>query len=178
MKPEDVSTLFSDLGSTFEPIIGQPTDFDIVKMREVISEVLYQIPYDDKKGEHNLVGLIQDKESYTVEYKSAFPTPKKPGIYDPTIIETTKDAVRAQKEAIHKAKHQDSDFFEATERGTHQFTMTAVADTYIHELKLPKFLYTKVKPKTQPYSPSVNVWRPSHPRCPCTPRGNSQRPQK
>jgi hypothetical protein len=147
MKPEDVSLLFTDLGSNFEPIIGQPSDSDIVKMRENISEVLYQIPYDDEKGEHNLVGLIQDKESYTVEYKSSFPNPKKPGIYDSTIIETTKDAVRDQKEAIHKAKRQDYDFFEAEERGTHQFIMTVVTDTYIRELKSPKFFYTNIKPK-------------------------------
>ena len=78
MKPADVSILFADLGSKFEPIIGQSTDSDIVKMREVIYEVLYQTPYDDDKGEHNLVGLIQDKKSYTVEYKYAFLTPKKP----------------------------------------------------------------------------------------------------
>ena len=74
MKPEDVSILFTDLGSTFEPITGQPTDSDIVKMREVISEVLYQIPYDDDNGVHNLVGLIQDKESYTLEYKAPPPS--------------------------------------------------------------------------------------------------------
>ena len=76
-------------------------------MREHISEVLYQIPYNDDNGVHNLVSLIQDKESYTVEYKDPFPTPKKPGIYDSTISGTAKDAVRAQTEAIHKAKRQD-----------------------------------------------------------------------
>ena len=60
MKPEDVLLLFTDSASTYEAIIGQPSDSDIVKMRERISEVLYQIPYDDEKGIHNLVGLIQD----------------------------------------------------------------------------------------------------------------------
>ena len=128
MKPEDVSILFTDLGSNFEPIIGQPSDSDIVKMRENISEVLYQIPYDDENDVHNLVGLIQDKESYAVEYKAPFPTPNKLGIYDPTIVETTKDAVWAQKEAIHKAKRQDYAFFEAAERGTRNFIMTIMSD--------------------------------------------------
>ena len=93
MKPEDAPLLFADLASTYEAIIGQPSDSDIVKMREVISEVLYQIPYDDEKGIHNLVGLIQDKTSYLAEYKKAFTSPTKPGIYDPSIIESTKDAV-------------------------------------------------------------------------------------
>jgi hypothetical protein len=82
-----------------------------------------------------------------LEYKTAFPTPKKPGIYDPTISDTAKDAFRAQKEAIHKAKRQDYAFFEAAEQGTRQFIMTLVADTYIRELKSPKLYYTRVKPK-------------------------------
>ena len=89
MKPEDVSILFADLGSTFEPITGQPIDSDIVKMREVISEVLYQTPYDDEHGVHNLVGLIPDKESYSKEYTDPFPIAKKPGIYDSTISNTS-----------------------------------------------------------------------------------------
>ena len=67
MKPEDVPLLFAEMASTYEPIIGQPSDSDIVKMGEVISEDLYQFPYDDEKIIHNLVGLIQDKGSYAVE---------------------------------------------------------------------------------------------------------------
>ena len=58
MKPGDVPLLFAELASTYEPIIGQPSDSDIVKITEVLSEALYQIPYNDEKGIHNLVGLI------------------------------------------------------------------------------------------------------------------------
>ena len=85
MKPEDVPLLFADMVSTHEPILGQPSESDIVKITEVLSEALCQIPFDDEKGVHSLVGLIQDKESYTTDYKESFPTQKKPGIYDPTI---------------------------------------------------------------------------------------------
>ena len=92
MKPEDAPLLFAELDSTYEVIIGQPSDSDIVKMREVISEALYQIPYNDEKGIHNLVGIIQDKTSYLAEYKKSFTSPTKPGIYDPAIIESTNDA--------------------------------------------------------------------------------------
>ena len=129
MKPEDASILFADLVSTFESISGQPTDSDIFKMREVISEVLYQIPYDDENGVHKLVVLIQDKESYSKECSAFFPNANKPGIYDSTISDA-KDAVRSQKEVIHKAKRQDYAFFWAAERGTHQFIMSVVTDTY------------------------------------------------
>ena len=147
MKPEDVPLLFAELASSYEAIIGQPSDSDIVKMREVISEDLYHIPYDDEKGIHNLVGLIQEKMSYLAEYKKAFTSPTKPGIYDPEIIESTKDAVRSQKEAIHKAKRQDYKFFTEAERAVRNIIIAVVSDTYIRELKSPKFFYTRVKPK-------------------------------
>ena len=68
MKPEVVPLRVSAMASTYEPILGQPSDSDIVKITEVLSEALYQIPFDDEKGIHNLVGHIQDKESYLVEY--------------------------------------------------------------------------------------------------------------
>ena len=133
--------------STYEPILGQPSNSDIVKITDVLSEALYQIPFDDEKGVHNLVGLIQDKESYTTDYKEAFPSPKKPGIYDPIITEGTKDSIRAQKEAIHKAKRQDFKFVTAAERGVRNFIIAVVADTYIRDLRSAKYFYTKVKPK-------------------------------
>ena len=147
MKPEDVPLLFADLASTYEDIIGQPSDSDIVKMREVISEALYQIPYDDEKGVHNLVGLIQNKGSYATEYSAAFTNPKNPGIYDPSITENTKDAVRAQKEAIHKAKHQDCKFFAEAERAVRNFIIAVVPDTYIRDLNSSTYFYTRVKPR-------------------------------
>ena len=90
MKPEDVPILFAELASTFEPISGQPSDSDLVKITEVFSETLYQIPYDDEKGIHNLVGIIQDKASYLADYKALFPVQKKPGIYDITIKKRAK----------------------------------------------------------------------------------------
>ena len=73
MKPEDVPILFAELASTFEPISGQPSDSGLVKITEVLSEALYQIPYDNETGVHNLVGLIQDKTSYLADYSEAFP---------------------------------------------------------------------------------------------------------
>ena len=147
MKPEDVPLLFAEMASTFEPISGQPSDSDLVKITEVLSEALYQIPYDNETGIHNLVGLIQDKVSYLADYKEAFPAQKKPVIYDPTITDSRKDAIRAQKEAIHKAKRQDFKFFAEAERGVRHFIIAVVSDTYIRDLRPAKYFYTKFKPR-------------------------------
>ena len=145
MKPEDVPLLFAEMDSTYEPILGQPSDSDIVKITEALSEAMYQIPFDDQKGIHNLVDLIQDKISYTAAYKEAFPTQKKPGIYDTTITDSTNDSIRSQKEAIHKAKRQDFKFFAEAERGVRNFIIAVVSETYIRDLRHSKFFYTKVR---------------------------------
>ena len=89
MKPEDAPLLFAEMASTYEPILCQPSDSDIVKITEVLSEALYQIPFDEEKGIHNLCGLIQDKVSYLADYGAAFSSQKNPGIYDPSITEGT-----------------------------------------------------------------------------------------
>ena len=68
------------MASTFEPILGQPTDSDIVNITEILIEALYQIPFDDEKGIHNLVGIILSEATYLADYKAAFPPQKKPGI--------------------------------------------------------------------------------------------------
>ena len=41
MKPEDAPLLFAEMASTYEPILGQPSDSDIVKITKVLSEALY-----------------------------------------------------------------------------------------------------------------------------------------
>ena len=40
MKPEDAPLLFAEMASTYEPISGQPSDSDIIKITEVLSEAL------------------------------------------------------------------------------------------------------------------------------------------
>ena len=85
MKPEDVTIQFADSESTFEPISGQPTDSNLVEICEVISQILFLVPYNEVDGIRSLIGLIQKPAAYTSEYKAAPPRPKKPGIYDTKI---------------------------------------------------------------------------------------------
>ena len=38
--PEEVKTLFSDLADTYTVIVGQPTDDDVKRLRETITNLL------------------------------------------------------------------------------------------------------------------------------------------
>ena len=90
MKPEDVPLLFAEMASEFEPIIGQPTDSDIVNITEILIEALYQISFDDEKGVHNLVGIILAPAAYLADYKEAFP-------FKRNRASTTHPSLRTQK---------------------------------------------------------------------------------
>ena len=92
-------------------------------------------------------GLLLGSDGIFCALSEAFPSQKKLGIYNPSITEGTKDAIRAQKEAIHKAKRQDYKFFAEAERGVCNFIISVVSETYIRDLCHAKYFYTKVKPK-------------------------------
>ena len=62
-----------------------------------------------------------------------------PGIYDTTIPDESTDDLRATKEAVNKAVRSNYGLFEAGERGTREFILEVVEDTYIHDLKSSRF---------------------------------------
>ena len=97
----------------FDVISGQPNDTDIVRLTEAIAQIMFLVPYDEVNTSHSLIGLIYSKADYMEDNIDEFPRPTKPGIYDMTIAANAKDAVRAMKEAVHKAVCRDYALFEA-----------------------------------------------------------------
>ena len=63
-----ITALFATLTEAFTPIVGQPTDDDIFRMREVLMPALNDLQYDMMPAPnaitHNLVRLIQESTSY------------------------------------------------------------------------------------------------------------------
>ena len=146
MKPEELATQFAEATLSFDQIIGQPTDSDIVRIYEALAQILLPIPYDEAHADHNLIGLVYSEAEYMAEYIDAFVTPSKPGIYDKDIPEDATEGVRARMEAIHKAVRRDYGLYEAAERGARQFIIDVVEETYIRDLKHNRLFYTQVKP--------------------------------
>ncbi len=77
MTPEEITALFATAATTFQPIIGQPTDDDLTALRDVLYPLLLDIPYDEDGAHprHNLIGLIEPTGSYTTTWGAAFPIP-------------------------------------------------------------------------------------------------------
>ena len=142
MKPGEIVTQFAEAILSFDNIIGQPTDSDIVRLFETMAHILLTIPYDEAHAKDSLIGLIYSKAEYMAEFTLEFIHPTKPWIYDTTIPNDTTDGLRAMKEAVHKLVRSNYGLYEAAEQGAHQLILEVVEDTYIHDLKHSRFFFS------------------------------------
>ena len=107
MTPDEIVAKFSAALDNFEPITDQPSDSDLVRLREAFAHLLLQIPYDETGGMHNLIGIIRAKPAYLKCYGKVFPKPTRVGAYELEIDDDATTVVRARLEAAHKAWRAD-----------------------------------------------------------------------
>ena len=116
MSPEEIVAKFAGAADLFDPIIGQPSDVDITSIREMLTPVLLQIPYDDADGKDNLIGIILPEDKYTTKYGQAFSSLVRIGAYNETLADDASRVVRAKGEAMWSAKRFDYNTFETARR--------------------------------------------------------------
>ena len=115
MTPEEIAAKFAHSLDNFEPIVGKPSDSYLTRLREAITPLLLQIPYDKMGAVHNLIGLICPEAAYVTRYGEAFPKPTISGAYDKTIDNDATYVVCVRTEAAHKAKRADRATYEIYE---------------------------------------------------------------
>ena len=131
MTPREIVAKFSNTLEQFEPIDRQPSDTDFTRIQEFVAPLLLQIPYDETRGTHNLIGLIRTVAAYKTQYGSAFVKPTRVGAYDATINDNTTSVVCARTESAYKAKRAKRGTYEPTRQDTAQFILTVVEDTWV-----------------------------------------------
>ncbi len=147
MKTDEIQAAFAAKLAIFEPIVGQPSDADLTRLRDQLLQLLYPIPYDRADDKHNLMGILATSADYKARFTTDFPTPSRPALYDPTIGKTVVGVERAQLEAAHKAKIADWEAYECAMRETREFIISVVEDTWIHELRDQITFYATVTPR-------------------------------
>ena len=75
MKSDEIQSLFLTAIETYAAVEGQPSDPDLSTLWETLTVLLLPITYDGKKGIHNLVSLMMNKDAYKTRYGARFPTP-------------------------------------------------------------------------------------------------------
>ena len=132
--PNEIVSKFAHSLEQFEPIVGQPSNTDLTRIREVVAPLLLQIPYNETGAVHNLIGLIRPEAAYITRYGAAFPKPTRVGSYDASIDDSATAVFRARTEAAHKAKRADPATYETARRETAQFILAVVDDTWVRDL--------------------------------------------
>ena len=56
MLTDNISTLFVEALDKFDPISGQPTEYHLAELFELLSQTLIVIPYDEEMGSTTLSG--------------------------------------------------------------------------------------------------------------------------
>ena len=121
MTPEEITTLIDGALDTFSPITEKPSDDELTNIRETLSPLLLDIPYDEAQKDHNLVGLIMRPAAYAAKYLTPFAISGRLPVNDDSILDNATTGARAKSEKIHNAKLVDRKIFEAAERSTVRF---------------------------------------------------------
>jgi hypothetical protein len=141
--PDDVKDLFGQLTASFPTILGQPSDDDIKRLRETLTNLLQSI--DVSGGTDSLSGLIDDVADYVATYGHPFDALLLPmAAYDPSIASDATDAVRVKAEREWSAKAERQRLIRAAERHGRIFLTTVIEDTWLLSLKSPITFYNKV----------------------------------
>ena len=88
MKSAEIQTAFAALLDTFKPIVDQPTDEDMTRLKSSILQQVVPIPFDLELGKHNLMGLVLSDSEYKEHHNgTTFPAYQtRQGAY-PTVAE-------------------------------------------------------------------------------------------
>jgi hypothetical protein len=131
MTPDTITLLFKEAHDTSPPIEGKPTDDNLQLIRKKILPILMEIPYNQLRGTHSLVGILMDAARYTADHGSAtFVRPLHLSLYDMTIADDATSVVCLCTESAHQAKLKDYTSFEAAKRGAAKFLRKVVDEVW------------------------------------------------
>ena len=146
--------------------MDQPTDNDLIKIRQLLVPVLMNTKYDELTLTHNLSGVILPSDRYEQIYnKGAYVIPSFIALYDDTI---EKYATRIDvhcAEGNHKARRNDRQIYKTADNACRTFIMAVVDETWYKELKDPDTFYTKGHGPQAPRSPDIILRGPVHCGC-------------
>ena len=124
MTPTALTLALADAKAAFLPIVGQPTDNNLVRINDALASMLLTITYNRSNGEQNLWGLIADADRYLHHYGLAFVDPAtRPAVYDPNIANDASRVERFCAEASWATRIQDYKAYEVAQvwrQGLHQ----------------------------------------------------------
>jgi hypothetical protein len=145
--PEDAKSLVVDATATFPAIAGAPTDDDVKRIREFLTNLLQSI--DIAGGNDSLSGLIDEPMAYHREFGHNFDRLETSLVaYDPSIAADASNAIRVRAERAWTAKLERQRLIRTVERQLRIFFATIIEETWLLPLKDPATFFNKVPLRT------------------------------
>jgi hypothetical protein len=72
MTPDAITLLFKEARDTFPPFEGKPTNDNLLLIKEMLLPIFMEVPYDQLKGVHSLMGLLTDPARYAANHSATF----------------------------------------------------------------------------------------------------------
>jgi hypothetical protein len=114
MTPDAITTALTTAQALFLPIVGQPTNDNLVRLVNAVTPVVLKATYDRANGIHNLWGLVAKTDRYLHHYEVPFLRPgARPACYDPDIADDATCVKRICVETSWAAQIQDYEAYEA-----------------------------------------------------------------
>jgi hypothetical protein len=145
MTPSAITLLFKEARDAFPPLDGNPTDDDLLLIRETLLPILMEVPFYQLGGVHSLTTLVTEDVRYAAEHGgNSFKHPVRLPLYDTSIKDNASTVVCVRAEAAHKARLNNYVSFEAAERGAAKFLREVVDEVWYNDLKDADTFYMKV----------------------------------
>jgi hypothetical protein len=104
MMPNVITLLFKEAHDAFPLFEGKPTDNNLLPIREMLLPILMEIPYNQLRGIHSLMGLLINPARYAGNYGTTFNRPICLPLYHSTIANDATTVVHVRAELSHKAR--------------------------------------------------------------------------
>jgi hypothetical protein len=145
MNADAITRLFKEAYNTFAPLVGKPTDNNLLAIRETLLPLLMVIPYDQLLGVHSLIAILVEAAKYKANHGGAkFVRPSCLPLYNKNITDDATTIIHVCTKAAHKSRLDNYTSYKAAKRGVAKFLHNVVNQIWYNNLKDAKNFYTKV----------------------------------
>ena len=143
----DIIPFFKTAWESYPPIVGSPTDDDMVRLREAILTIMNSISLGADAG--CLSGFILTDEVYKRSLATSIGFDSMSGAfksYYPDIADDATDGVQKKLERKWTATLATQQLIRACKRSCRYFILNVVEYTWVRHLRNPDCFYTRVAP--------------------------------
>jgi hypothetical protein len=145
MNADAIARLFKEAYNTYPPLEGEPTNNNLLIIRETLLPLLMVISYDQFQGIHSLTAILAEAAKYEANHSGTkFVRLSCLPLYNKNIANNATTVAHVCAKATHKSHLDDYASYKAAKRGVTKFLCNVLDKIWYNNLKDAETFYTKV----------------------------------